>query len=118
MIDTNKDYWDCACKQDYIRNKQKEPCCRRCNTCHYYRPDSRKKEVDILLNINDSQTMQYKSEILEMARIACATVPDDLCDQMDISDDFFIEIRDYIHRETDDPSHEVIFNRAKTEETK
>ena len=62
--------------------------------------------------------MKYKSEILEMARIACATVPDDLCDQMDISDDFFTEIRDYIQWETSDPSHEVIFNRAKTEETK
>jgi len=58
--------------------------------------------------------MKYKSEILEMARIACATVPDDLCDQMDISDDFFTEIRDYIQWETSDPSHEVIFNRAKT----
>ena len=45
--------------------------------------------------------MKYKSEILEMARIACATVPDDLCDQMDISDDFFTEIRDYIQMETD-----------------
>ena len=45
--------------------------------------------------------MQYKSEILEMARIACATVPDDLQDQMDISDDFFTEIRDYIQLETD-----------------
>ena len=53
-----------------------------------------------------------------MARVACATVADDLRDQMDISDDFFNEIRDYNHRETDDPSHEVIFNRAKTEETK
>tara|TARA_R110001599_G_C12156514_1_gene651929 strand:+ start:983 stop:1255 length:273 start_codon:yes stop_codon:yes gene_type:complete len=62
--------------------------------------------------------MKYKSEILEMARIACATVPDDLCDQMDISDDFFTEIRDYIRWETSDPSHEVIFNRAKAEETK
>ena len=62
--------------------------------------------------------MKYKTEIMEMARIACSTVPDDLVDIMDISDDFFIEIRDYIHRETDDPSHEVIFNRAKTEETK
>ena len=43
--------------------------------------------------------MKYKSEILEMARIACATVPDDLCDQMDISDDLSIEIRDYIQEE-------------------
>lgn len=31
-----------------------------------------------------------------MARIACATVPDDLSEQMDMSDDLFIKIRDYI----------------------
>ena len=43
--------------------------------------------------------MKYKTEIMEMARIACATVPDDLQDQMDISDDLFIEIRDYIQEE-------------------
>ena len=46
--------------------------------------------------------MKYKSEIIEMARIACATVPDDLCDRMDISDDFFIEVRDYIQWESDE----------------
>ena len=45
--------------------------------------------------------MKYKTEIMEMARIACATVPDDLQDQMDISDDLFIEIRDYIQEEMD-----------------
>ena len=42
--------------------------------------------------------MKYKIEIMEMARLACATVPDDLQDQMDISDDYFIEIRDYLER--------------------
>ena len=57
MIETNKEYWDCDCDEDYIHNKEKEPCCRRCNTCHYYRPDSRQNEVDILLEINDGQTM-------------------------------------------------------------
>ena len=46
--------------------------------------------------------MKYKSEIIEMARIACATVPDDLCDRMDISDDYFLEIRDYIQWESDE----------------
>jgi hypothetical protein len=45
---------------------------------------------------------------MEMARIACATVPDDLQDQMDISDDFFIEIRDYIQEEMKQVTPEVL----------
>ena len=49
--------------------------------------------------------MKYKTEILEMARIACATVPDDLQDQMDISDDLFVEIRDYIQEEMDNKDY-------------
>ena len=101
MIETNENYWDCECEEDYIHEKAKKKYCVKCNTLHFNQPDSRQNEVDILLDMNDSQTMQYKSAILEMARIACATVPDDLCDQMDISDDFFIEIRDYIQMETD-----------------
>ena len=52
--------------------------------------------------------MKYKTEIMEMARIACATVPDDLQDQMDISDDFFIEIRDYIQEEMKQVTPEVL----------
>ena len=43
--------------------------------------------------------MKYKTEIMEMARIACATVPDYMQREMDISDDLFIEIRDYIQEE-------------------
>ena len=43
--------------------------------------------------------MKYKTEIMEMARIAGASIHDDLQDQMDISDDLFIEIRDYIQEE-------------------
>ena len=38
----------------------------------------------------------YDVKILEMARIACASIPEDLCEQMDLPDDLFIEIRDYI----------------------
>ena len=53
-------------------------------------------------NGNAIYFMKYKSEILEMAKIACATVPDDLCDRMDISDDYFLEIRDYIQWESDE----------------
>ena len=34
-----------------------------------------------------------------MARIACASIHDDLQEQMDISDDLFVEIRDYIQEE-------------------
>jgi hypothetical protein len=43
--------------------------------------------------------MKYKTEIMEMARIACASIHDDLQEQMDISDDLFVEIRDYIQEE-------------------
>ena len=46
--------------------------------------------------------MKYKTEILEMARIACASIPDTIVDEMDISDDLFIEIRDYIQEEMND----------------
>lgn len=35
--------------------------------------------------------------ILEISRIACATVPDIIVEKMDISDDEFIRIRDIIH---------------------
>ena len=41
----------------------------------------------------------YDVKILEMARIACASIPEDLCDQMDLSDDFFTEIESYIQNE-------------------
>ena len=41
----------------------------------------------------------YDVNILEMARIACASIPEDLCEQMDLSDDFFTEIRSYIQNE-------------------
>ena len=44
--------------------------------------------------------MKYKSEILEMARLACAFVPENICEEMDISDDYFLEIRKYIHEQT------------------
>ena len=41
----------------------------------------------------------YDVKILEMARIACASIPEDLCEQMDLSDDFFVEIREYIQEQ-------------------
>ena len=46
--------------------------------------------------------MKYEIEILEMAIIACASIPDDLCEQMDISADSFTKIIDYIQRELED----------------
>tara|TARA_B110000444_G_scaffold246187_1_gene267457 strand:- start:291 stop:464 length:174 start_codon:yes stop_codon:yes gene_type:complete len=44
----------------------------------------------------------YDVKILEMARIACASIPEDLCEQMDLSDDFFVEIREYIQKQLDE----------------
>jgi hypothetical protein len=49
------------------------------------------------LDMEQTKEMKYGNQILEMARIACATVPDDVCELMDISDDLFIKIRDSIH---------------------
>ena len=57
--------------------------------------------------------MKYKTEIMEMARIACASIHDDLQDQMDISDDLFIEIRDYIQEEMkEDEQNRRFFSEA------
>lgn len=55
--------------------------------------------------INSLDTMVeeiYDVKILEMARIACASIPEDLCEQMDLSDDFFVEIREYIQEQLDE----------------
>ena len=41
----------------------------------------------------------YDINILEMARIACASIPEDLCKQMDLSDSFFVEIKQYIQKQ-------------------
>ena len=74
------------------RNRQATPNVRPVKT----------KEDIVMSKEGGCYFMKYKSEIIEMARIACATVPDDLCDRMDISDDFFIEVRDYIQWESDE----------------
>ena len=43
-----------------------------------------------------------------MARIACEQLRSDyLCGQMDISDDYFVEVRDYIKLETDALDSEI-----------
>ena len=57
MIETNENYWDCECEEDYIHEKAKKKYCVKCNSLSFNQPDSRQNEVDILLEINDSQTM-------------------------------------------------------------
>ena len=42
--------------------------------------------------------MKFEIEILEMARVACQIIPSDLCSQMDISDDYFMEIKNYLEK--------------------
>ena len=44
--------------------------------------------------------MKFKKEILEMALIGCQHIHDGT-DAMDIPDDLFFEIRDYIQEEID-----------------
>ena len=44
--------------------------------------------------------MKYKTEILEFARLACASIPDTITDELDMSDDYYLKIRDYIQDET------------------
>ena len=54
MIETNENYWDCECEEDYIHEKAKKKYCARCDTYFRYRvgdsvyeqPDSREDEID------------------------------------------------------------------------
>ena len=39
-------------------------------------------------------------DILEIARLACAHIPDVIQDELDLSDEAYLEIRDYIHHLT------------------
>ena len=56
----------------------------------------------------------YDVKILEMARIACASIPEDLCEQMDLSDDYFVEIREYIQEKL--PATYILCRREYTQE--
>jgi len=44
--------------------------------------------------------MKYKTEILEFARLACSCIPGIIEDELDMSDDYYLKIRDYIQEET------------------
>jgi hypothetical protein len=54
MIETNENYWDCECEEDYIHEKAKKKYCARCDTYFRYRvgdsvyeqPDSREDEIN------------------------------------------------------------------------
>ena len=54
MIETNENYWDCECEEDYIHEKAKKKYCVKCNSLSFNQPDSRQNEVDILLDMNDN----------------------------------------------------------------
>ncbi len=66
MIELNEDYWDCECEEDYIHEKAKKKYCVKCNTLHFNQPDSRQNEVDILLEINDSQNKIMKTQSVDV----------------------------------------------------
>jgi hypothetical protein len=53
-IETNENYWDCNCEEDYIHERAKKKYCVKCNSLHFNQPDARQNEVDILLDMNDS----------------------------------------------------------------
>ena len=54
MIETNENYWDCECEEDYIHEKAKKKYCVKRNSLSFNQPDSRQNEVDILLDMNDN----------------------------------------------------------------
>jgi len=43
--------------------------------------------------------MKYETEIFEMARVACLFMSDIVTHDMDISDEYFEEIRNYLFKE-------------------
>lgn len=50
--------------------------------------------------INNTKTkIKYEAEITEMARIACLCVPEQVCDQLGLSDDYYLEIREHLSKE-------------------
>ena len=66
MIETNENYWDCECEEDYIHEKAKKKYCVKCNSLSFNQPDSRQNEVDILLEINDSQNKIMKTQSVDV----------------------------------------------------
>ena len=47
MIETNENYWDCECEEDYIHERAKKKYCVKCNSLHFNQPDSRQDEIDL-----------------------------------------------------------------------
>lgn len=46
MVETNENYWDCECEEDYIHEKAKKKHCVKCDTYEDEQPDSRQSEVE------------------------------------------------------------------------
>jgi hypothetical protein len=44
MIETNPDYWDCECDDNYIHKKADQLECSRCGATEEEQPDSRVNE--------------------------------------------------------------------------
>ena len=79
--------WQCACEEAADFTKE--------NTVDMPQPEKFFKEF-------------YNNDILEIARIACEQLRSDyLCGQMDISDDYFVEVRDYINCQLEEKGIEV-----------
>ena len=47
MIETNENYWDCNCEEDFIHERAKKKYCAKCNSLHFNQPDSRQDEIDL-----------------------------------------------------------------------
>jgi len=47
MIETNENYWDCNCEEDYIHERAKKKYCVKCNSLHFNQPDARQVEIDL-----------------------------------------------------------------------
>ena len=47
MIETNENYWDCNCEEDYIHERAKKKYCVKCNSLHFNQPDARQDEIDL-----------------------------------------------------------------------
>lgn len=50
IVDTNADYWDCNCTQNYIHARNNSFYCELCDTHSIEAPDSRTEEVVAFIN--------------------------------------------------------------------
>ena len=63
----------------------------------YYLHDSNTSDRNLYRDIMKEDAITY----LEMARIAMATVPDTIVEEMDMSDDEFVRLRDQLQQYMD-----------------